>query len=237
MGPPPSYPPPPVPSVCLLHQDTNAALNKGPPPPIPSQHRSPTSSLSKKPPLSVSPSSTLKESNKGPPPPLPFAPHLPKVSPMPPLPSPSSHKKTFQGRAASVGAAGNEKKDYRLLPTMSVQSPATLPICEQLDRRMALDSTVPCSLSDGGSQSLSSNHRVELSNHSTRPNIPTPSSANRPVNSNCLLPSHPPLPGHSPHSPILRPGQHNPGTSKPFPVTKPPVPGVKPPKPLGTPFQ
>ncbi|XP_055369516.1 SH3 domain-binding protein 2 isoform X2 [Betta splendens] len=233
MGPPPSYPPPPVPPVCLLRHDTNTALNKGLPPPIPPQHRVSSSSLPK-PPLSVSPSSTLN-SSKGPPPPLPFAPHLSKPS-APPLPPPSGHKKAFQGRAASMGAAGNDKRDC-LLPTMSVQSPATLPICEQLERRLALDATVHCSLKAGGSQSLSSSHRVELSNHCTRPNIPTPSSTNRPANSNCLLPSQPTLPGHAPHSPVLRPGAHNkPGIPKPFPGNKPPVPRVKP-KPPATPFQ
>lgn len=248
-GPPPSYPPPPVPSLCQVRQDSNAGFHKGPPPPIPSSHRIPSSLLPKKPPVSSSPSSTLEDQNKGPAPPVPFAPHLHKPSsPTPPPLLPPNQKKPLPSRAASTGGAGNDKRDYRLPPTMSVQSPATLPICEQLEKRMVINGPAHCSFNVGGSQSLGNNHCVELSNLRSKPSIPVPNSANtggstvRPVMSNSLSPSqtsssHPPLPGHSPHSPLLRPGLHNkPGITKPSPSPKPPVPGAKP-KQLGAPFQ
>uniref|UniRef100_A0A3B4XQ80 SH3 domain-binding protein 2 n=1 Tax=Seriola lalandi dorsalis TaxID=1841481 RepID=A0A3B4XQ80_SERLL len=71
-GPPPSYPPPPVPAAFQLRQDSSAGFHKGPPPPIPLQLRIPTSPLPKKPLPSAPPPSILKDPNKGPPPPLPF---------------------------------------------------------------------------------------------------------------------------------------------------------------------
>ncbi|XP_026195730.1 SH3 domain-binding protein 2 isoform X1 [Anabas testudineus] len=239
-GPPPSYPPPPVPLLCQLRQDSNAGFHKGPAPPVPLHNRIPTSLLPKKPPLS--PSSISKDLNKGPAPPLPFAPHLNKPSPStPPLPPPVSQKKTLpSSRAASLGGA--DKRDCRVLPPMSVQSPATLPICDALEKRLALNGPAHCSLNVGGSQSLANSHRSELSNVHSKPSIPAPKPANavRAAMLNCLTPSqmsssHPPLPGHSPPSSLLRAGlQNKPGIPKPS--TKPPLPSIKPKLP-GTPFQ
>ncbi|XP_074473579.1 SH3 domain-binding protein 2 isoform X3 [Sebastes fasciatus] len=243
-GPPPSYPPPPVPAVCQLRQDSSPGFHKGPPPPIPPQHRIPSSPLPKKPPPSFPPPAILKEPNKGPPPPLPFAPHLPRsVSPTPPPTPPPNAKKTLQSRATSVG--GIDKRDWRPVPSLSVQYPATLPFCDQLESRMVLNGPAHCSLNAGGSQSVGFKHQGVMSNHRSKPSLPpqynTGGSNLRPVMSDSLslnktFPSHPPLPGHPPHSPLLK--LHNkPAIPKPPPPTvKPPLPAPKS-KPPGTPIQ
>nr|XP_033502231.1 SH3 domain-binding protein 2 isoform X2 [Epinephelus lanceolatus] len=247
-GPPPSYPPPPVPFQ--LRQDSAPAFHKGPPPPVPPLHRIQTSPLPKKPPPSVPPPSILKDPHKGPPPPLPFAPHLPKsmsVSPSPPPPPPPNAKRTLQSRVASVGGPGNDKRDWRPLPAMSVQSPATLPICDQIETRMVLNGPSHSALNVGVSKSLGNNHQVVMSNHRSKPSLPphsiTGGSNLRPMTSDSLSPnqkpsSHPPLPGHASLSPVLKAGLHN----KPA-IPKPPPPTVKPPlltaksKQPGTPLQ
>ncbi|XP_070780544.1 SH3 domain-binding protein 2 isoform X2 [Enoplosus armatus] len=244
-GPPPSYPPPPVPAAFQLRQDSNLGFHKGPPPPIPSPHRIPTSPLPKKPPPSVPPPSILKDPNKGPPPPLPFAPHLHKsFSPAAPPPPPPNAKRTLQSRVQSVGGPGNDKRDWRPPPALSILSPATLPICDQLETRMVLKGPAYCPLGAGGSQSLGNNHHGVMSNHRSKPSLPPPHSTNtggstlRPVMSDSPSSSHPPLPGHPPLSPLLKTGLHNkPGTPKPPPPTvKPPLPAGKSKQP-GTPLQ
>ncbi|XP_028274473.1 SH3 domain-binding protein 2 isoform X2 [Parambassis ranga] len=223
-GPPPSYPPPPVPAGFPIHRDSSPTFLKGLPPPIPSQHRIPTSPLPKKPPPSVPPPTLQKDPGKGPPPPLPFAPHLHKSSSStPPPPPPPNAKKLVQSRTVSVGATDNDKKDWRPLPAMLIQSPATLPICDQLDTRMALNGPAHFS---GVSQSLGNN------NYRSKLNLPPPQSANS-GGSNISLnqppSSHPHLPGHPPPpSPLLKAGLHN----KPA-VPKPSPPAVKPPLPAG----
>lgn len=225
-GPPPSYPPPPVP----------VAFHKGPPPPIPPQHRIQSNPLPKKPPPSFPPPSILKE--KGPAPPLPFAPHLQKsLSSSPPAPPPPNAKRTLQSRAISVGGAGGDKRDWRAQPVMSIQSPATLPICDQLESRMVLNGP----LSTGGSQSLGSNHHGAMSNHRGKPSLPPPS-ANiglpplrlvmpeaLSVNQASSPHAHPQLPGHPSLSPLLKTGLHNkPGMPKPPPpMAKPPLPSAR----------
>ncbi|XP_034402182.1 SH3 domain-binding protein 2 isoform X2 [Cyclopterus lumpus] len=245
-GPPPSYPPPPVPVSFHLRQDSSPGLHKGPPPPLPPLHRIPTSPLPKKPQFSVPSPSILKDPPKGTPPPLPFAPHLHKsVSPTPPPPPPPNAKRTF--RATSVGGPGNDKRDWRPLPAMSIQSPTTLPFCEQLETRMVLNGPAHCSLNASGSQSAGNNHHGVMSNHRSKPSLPPQynigGSFLRPVMSDSLFLSktssgHPPLPGPPPLSPLLKPGLHNkPGIPKPPPPTvKPPLPAVKS-KPPGTPLQ
>lgn len=234
-----------MPAVFQLRQDSSSGFHKGPAPPAPPQHRNPNSALPKKPPPSFPPPSILKDLSKGPPPPIPFAPHLHKsFSSTPPLPPPPSAKKTLQSRATSVGVLGN---DRRIVPAMSIHSPATLPICDQLESRMVLNGPTHCSLNTGGTQSLGNNHGV-MGNHRIKPSLPPPHPVNiggpphRPVVSNTLslapmLSSHPPLPGHPPHSPLLRAGLHNkPAMPKPPPPSaKPPMPAAKP-KP-GAPLQ
>lgn len=215
-GPPPSYPPPPVP--VSQRQDSSLGFHKALPPPIPSQHKTSSSALPKKPPPSALPPSPClkKDSSKGPPPPLPFGPSVP-----PPLPS--NLKKP--GRSTSVGVTGNER-DRRPMPAVLVQSPATLPICEKLETRMVLNGPGPCPPNSGGSQSLGSNY------HRNKPNLPIPPNPFLSPTSS----SHPALPGHAPHSPLLK--LHN----KPL-IPKPPATGVKPLLPAtktrspGTPFQ
>lgn len=236
-GPPPSYPPPPVPVSFHLRQNSSPGFHKGPPPSIPLLHRIPTSPLPKEPLFCVPTPSILKDPSKGMAPPLPFAPHLLKsVSPTPPPPPPPNAKRTF--RVTSVGGPGNDKRDWRPLPGISVESPITLPICDQLETRMVLNGPAHCSLHTGGSQSVGNNNHRGMSNYRSQPSLPPlyniGVSSLRPVMSDSLFlsktsSSHPPLPGPPPHSPLLKPGLHNkPGIPKPPPLTaKPPLPAVK----------
>ncbi|KAM9338380.1 SH3 domain-binding protein 2 [Symphorus nematophorus] len=249
-GPPPSYPPPPVPVAFQLRQDSSPGFSKGPPPPVPPQHRIQSSPLPRKPPPPVLPPSILKDPNKGPPPPLPFAPHLHKsLSSNPPPPPPPNAKRTLQSRATSVGGQGNDKRDWKNLPSVSIQSPATLPICDQLETRMVLNGPAHSPLTVGASQSLGSNHHGVMSNHRSKPTLPSPHSVNtglsphRSVVSDSLSlnqtsSGHPPMPGHPPLSPLLKTALHNkPVIPKPPPPTvKPPLPSAKPKQP-GTPLQ
>ncbi|XP_073333450.1 SH3 domain-binding protein 2 isoform X2 [Pagrus major] len=244
-GPPPAYPPPPVPAVFQHRQDSSAGFHKGPAPPVPLQHRIPTSALPKKPPPSFPPPSILKDLNKGPPPPLPFAPHLHKTfSSTPPPPPPPNAKRTLQSRATSLGVPGN---DRRILPPVSVQSPATLPICDQLESLLVVHGPTHFALNTGGSQSLGNNHHGVMGNHRSKPSLPPPHPVNiggpphRPLVSNALSLSQtlsPPLPGHPPHSPLLRTGLHNKPTlpKPPPPSAKPPLPAAKSKQP-GNPLQ
>lgn len=227
-GPPPSYPPPPVP-VTFPHRQDSSPGQKSLLPPIPLQLKAPTSPLPRKPsPCPPSPC-IKKESTKGPPPPLPFAPHLQNPFPSTPPPIPPNAKKP--GRSTSVGVTANDKRDWRPAPSVSVQSPATLPICEKLDRLIL---NGPCPPHSGGSQSLENSYRRN------KPNMPVPPCPNTNESLNLTSSSHPPLPGHPSHSLLPKPGLLN----KPS-IPKPPLPlvGVKPsmpppkPKSPGTPFQ
>ncbi|KAM3599308.1 uncharacterized protein V6R79_003543 [Siganus canaliculatus] len=211
-APPPSYPPPPVPSAFQHRPDSSQGFHKGPPPPVPSQHRIPTSPLPRKPPPSIPPPSILKDPNKGPPPLLPYGLPLHKtMSDTPPPPPPPNQKRTVQSRATS------ERREWRNLPSVSIQNPATLPICEQLETRMVLNGPTDI----GGSQLLSNNHHGLVNNH--RKLSP---------------PTHPPQPSHPPVSLLPKTGPPNKTA-----IPKPPLPTCKPqapvPKPreLGTPLQ
>ncbi|XP_059214574.1 SH3 domain-binding protein 2 [Centropristis striata] len=222
-GPPPSYPPPPVP----------AGFSKGPPPPVPPILRIPTIPLPKKPAPTFPPPPILNHPIKGPPPALPFAPHLPKPpSPTPPPPPPPNVKKLhLQNRATSVGGTGNDKRDRRPLPAVSVFTPATLPICDQLEARLGINGP-----RTPNAHSVGNNHHGMISKQSLPHHLNIGVSALRPVIPDSSI--HPPLPGHPPLSPLLKPALHNkPGIPKPPPPTvKPPLPGSKT-KPPGTPRQ
>ncbi|XP_065821843.1 SH3 domain-binding protein 2 isoform X1 [Labrus bergylta] len=216
-GPPPSYPPPPVPATFQLRQEFSPGFHKGAPPPVPPLHRIPTSPFPKKSLPSVSPPSTLKDPNKGPPPPLPFAPHLHKtVSSCPPPPPPPNPKRTLQSRTTSMGEPVMDKKDW---------GPQNGPAF--------------CYLPAAGSQSQSNNHQGVTINLRSKPSLPpshvakTGGSSLHPVMLNSLTSlSTPPL------SPLLKTGLHNrPAIPKPPPPTaKPPLPAAKS-KPPGTPIQ
>ncbi|KAM7369347.1 hypothetical protein PAMP_013621 [Pampus punctatissimus] len=233
-GPPPSYPPPPVPASLPLRQDLLPGFHKGLPPPIPLHSRIPSSPLPKKPPPSIPPPSILKDLNKGPPPPLPFAPHLQNPTSLtPPPPPPPNVKKTLQSRAMSVAALGHDKKD-RPPQALQVLSPATLPVCDQLETRLILNGPAHSSLNVGGRQSLGNNHHSVMSNNRSKPSLPIPPpmsigvSILKPVMSDSLSitqtpPFHPPMPSHTSLSPLLKPGLHN----KPA-IPKPPSPAYKP---------
>nr|XP_040053887.1 SH3 domain-binding protein 2 isoform X2 [Gasterosteus aculeatus aculeatus] len=237
-APPPSYPPPPVPVSFHQRQDSSPAYQKGAPPPVPPLHRIPTSPLPKKPPPAHPPPSFLKEPYKGapPPPPLVSLPHR-SVSPTPPPPPPPNAKRSPPCRVTSVGGPGSNKRDWRPLPAVSVQTPATLPICEKLVNRMAVNGPTHCPLSPGGSQSVGNNHHGVMGNHRSKPS-PPPHPCNiggsclRPAASDFLSPSktpssHPPLHGPPALSPLLKP-------HKKSGIPKPPPPTLKPPLPADT---
>ncbi|XP_029921807.1 SH3 domain-binding protein 2 [Myripristis murdjan] len=222
-GPPPSYPPPPVPSPLQHRQDsTNAAFHKGLPPPVPQHGKAPSSPVPKKTPPPYPPHSNLKDAAvKGPPPPLPFAPHLQKSpsSLTPPPPPPSSAKRPLPGRMASVPAPGTDPRDRRTPPVVTIQSPATLPICDQLESRMMLNGPGRPHLVAGGNRSPGNTR------HSVKP-TPSPPSPHLSPSS-----SHPPPPSSLPPlSPHLKPGlPGKPPMQKPPPPTgKPPMPAAKP---------
>ncbi|KAM4527291.1 SH3 domain-binding protein 2 isoform 2-T2 [Odontesthes bonariensis] len=216
-GPPPSYPPPPVPAVFPLHPDSTLGFPKGLPPPLPPLNRNPTSPLPKKPSLSVSTSFFQKDVAKGPPPPLPFAPH--RQNPLSPTPPPP--QRSPQCRKTTVGGPGNEKKVWKPHSGVSIHYPATLPICNELETRLALNGPVHSALNVGESQSLGRNC------HRSKPSIPPPQSTH--IEGPAALFSQAPLPGKPPVSPLLKSGLHcKPGTPRPPPPTaKPPLPSVK----------
>ncbi|KAM4635245.1 SH3 domain-binding protein 2 [Polymixia lowei] len=243
-APPPSYPPPPVPATLQLRQDSSLGFHKGPPPPVPMPNKPLTSPVPRKTPPPFPPPTIQKDSpNKGPPPPPPpFSPHLPKPSCLtpPPPPPPNSSKRQLQGRTPSMPEPGSDKRDRRPLPAVTIQSPATLPICNQLESRMVLNGPAHSSGIAGGSHSPGNNR------HSTKPSSllpPPPNIAGIPrasisQRSGAL---DPPIPSHasSPHPPPLsRPptsphllAQHKTGPHQRPSVPRPPPPKVKPPVP------
>ncbi|XP_015246557.1 PREDICTED: SH3 domain-binding protein 2 isoform X1 [Cyprinodon variegatus] len=206
-GPPPSYPPPPVPAQ---HSSPNA--QKVLLPPLPVQHRDQGSPLPKKP--SIAHQCLQKEPSKGPVPPLPFAPHLQKApSPTPPT----------QTRTTSLGGTGHDRREHS---AMQINHPATLPICEQLHKRMVLNGPVHSSPITASTQSLG-NHCLR-----SKPSLPFPHTDGFSLS----LSSNPPtIPSKPPVSPLLKSGPPNKLTvPKPPPTTaKPPLPSDK----SKTPFQ
>ncbi|KAM9734624.1 LOW QUALITY PROTEIN: SH3 domain-binding protein 2 [Menidia menidia] len=209
-GPPPSYPPPPVPAAFIPHPESSQGFPKSLPPPVPAQHRNPTSPLPRKPPPSAPPLSCPKDLSKGPPPPLPFALHRQSLqSSSAPHPPPPSQKKAPQSRLTHPGGPGAERRDWKPHPVLPVHSPATLPICDQLEARLALSGPVHT----GGGQSLGNNC------HRSKPSLPLPPPA----------PPGGPFPPKPPVSPLLKGGLPcKPGIPKPAPPQfKPPLPSAK----------
>lgn len=237
-GPPPSYPPPPVPF------QLSPSFHKGPAPPIPPPHRIPTSPLPKKPPPSIPPPCLPKDFVKGPPPPLPFAPHLHRsASSTPPPPPPPNTKRTLQSRAISVGGFGNDKSDCRNIPTVSFQTPAVVSICNQLENSMVLNGVTPYPLNTGGNQSLGNNHHEVMNNQRSKQS-PVNSAAShlRPVTPDFLSHGHmsaglPPLPGQLPPSPLLKPVNKREILKPPPTAAKPQFPAANKPKLPGAPLQ
>ncbi|XP_055087373.1 SH3 domain-binding protein 2 isoform X1 [Periophthalmus magnuspinnatus] len=180
-GPPPSYPPPPVPLSALSNQLPPDSKAPPLPPPI---HRTPTSPLPKKPPPPIPPQPTHKHM----PPDLPFASHLQRPTPFPsvtpPLPPPNPR------RAVSRPRPG---ENLERPPPITLQMPATLPICEKLESHLQL------------------NHPVHSQTRSPAP---------IPVNSRARSPSH--SSAHSPSDNQAHRATHNPPHSQaPSPASSP----------------
>ncbi|XP_072309717.1 SH3 domain-binding protein 2 [Eucyclogobius newberryi] len=193
-GPPPSYPPPPVPLTAV----SNQLPPDGKAPPIPPPlHRIPTSPLPKKP-LPIPPPST----HKGPPPDPPLvAPrqrHAPFALVTPPLPAPNPKRTVSR-----------------------VETSTTLPICEELSR-LWLNRTVPDparnpapnpARSPAPSPALSPSHSQA---HSPTPN-PAHSHTHNLSQSTIQRPTQ-----SSAHGPLI--GNHLYKPKPPPPTSKPPVP-------------
>ncbi|XP_019729393.1 SH3 domain-binding protein 2 isoform X3 [Hippocampus comes] len=236
-GPPPSYPPPPVPMIPQRHRGSCVDVHKDLPPPVPSHNRFQTSANLRKTPTSMS-TPIPKDPNKGPPPPPPFTAQLhnrPCLIP-PPLPPPNSQR-PLKSRVQSVVGPGPDRKHQRHSSAVSLQSPTNLPICDQLETRMLIMSDFDHCARDAGSlPAPGSNH---LTNHRSKPSRPVTNAANfegpPPKPRMTQIPcGYPPVPCHPPRSPLLQTGLHN-QCPKPPPV-KPPLPLTKPRQP-GTPLQ
>ncbi|XP_077354330.1 SH3 domain-binding protein 2 isoform X2 [Festucalex cinctus] len=246
-GPPPSYPPPPVPMIPHRYQGSCVDIHKGLPPPVPSHNRCQTSANLKKTLPSI-PLPILKDPNKGPPPPPPYAAQLrnhPSSIP-PPLPPPNSQR-PLKSRAQSVVGPGTDRRHRRPPSAVSVQSPATLPICDQLETRMIVSDS-DCSRDAGSNLSRVSNHLTQSSNLRIKPSRPMRNPAHfegpnpkprmaYPVLLTETPSGYPPAPCHAPRSPLLQTGLHNRSENAPkVPPVKPPLPLTKPRQPA-TPLQ
>ncbi|KAM9841152.1 SH3 domain-binding protein 2 [Aulostomus maculatus] len=230
-GPPPSYPPPPVPLGFQRHQESCPVLHKGPPPPVPSHSRVPTSPHPKKNLHSAPLPSILKDPNKGPPPPLPFAPHLHgHQSPTAPPPPPPNLKRTPPSRAASVAGYGTDTREWKPPPAAAVHTPTTLPICDQLEARLGLNGRAHRPLNAGGFSSLSNNQHSGITKPSL--SVPHPAVTSASIHKPGTPPCRPPPPCQPPFSPQLNTGsQQNPV------IPKSPTPAVRPVKLPGAPLQ
>ncbi|XP_057674034.1 SH3 domain-binding protein 2 [Corythoichthys intestinalis] len=243
-GPPPSYPPPPVPAIPQQHLGSCVAIHKGLPPPVPSHCRNLTGTNPKKP-LPAIPPPILKRPNKSPPPPPPFSSQLQNhPSPFPPpLPPPNSQWPPKSRTQSAVGP-GTGNRRSRPPSAVSLQTPATLPICNQLETRMIVTELDHCSREDG--KVPIKNHLTQTSKLRGKPSqsVTTAENFEGPVSklqtTNHLLPTqtpsnYPPQPNHPPRSPLLQTVHQNRNTNstKVPPSVKPPVPAPKP-RHLGT---
>lgn len=141
--PPPSYPPPLAPAPSPFQLRESLSFFKGLPPPVPLPNKTPASPFPQKPLPSIPPPSLHHQDSvdKGPPPPIPYAPHLQKPSSPSPPPLPmASLRKQMEQRMNTIPEARSERRGRRSPPSVSLHSPATLPICSQLKRSMLLDS-------------------------------------------------------------------------------------------------
>ncbi|XP_061837055.2 LOW QUALITY PROTEIN: SH3 domain-binding protein 2 [Nerophis lumbriciformis] len=232
-GPPPSYPPPPVPMVSQRHQGFCPSNHKGRPPPVPSHSRIPTRQKN----LPLKPPPILKDKNKGPPPPPPFVRqlHKPFSDIPPPLPPPNTQQRPLRSMALSVVGTETNRSGWRSLP---LPSPTTLPICERLQTRMVLDGSDHCSPNIVSNRSLSDNHLgAPVSNLHSKPSLSgtnaTVSEGRTPKPHKSYLQassSHPPLPCNPPQAPHLQTGlsmpKAPPAVKPPLPVTRPRLPGA-----------
>ncbi|XP_053738150.1 SH3 domain-binding protein 2 isoform X3 [Synchiropus splendidus] len=173
---PPSYPPPPVPQVSQIRQQSSPVFHEVLPPPVPPHNRpSGNSWVHKSPsPSSVSPSSSIqRESHKGPPPPLPFVPHLKRPTSFTPvlLPSPKQSHTPVKG-------AEDERKDRK----SSVPSPLPFPapISDQFHSKMNLNG--PPHFPPNAKGGVVSTQASALQNKNLKPPVPEkpPRPANKP---------------------------------------------------------
>ncbi|XP_061555378.1 SH3 domain-binding protein 2 isoform X3 [Phycodurus eques] len=244
-GPPPSYPPPPVPMIPQRHLGSCSDIHKDLPPPVPSHNRFQTG-VNPKRTLPSIPPPILKDPNKGPPPPPPFATQLHNhLSPTPPPLPPPNSQRSLKNRAQSVVGPGTHRRHWRPPSSASVQSPATLPMCDQLESRMIVGDSDHCSRDAVTNLSPINNHLAQSSNLRSKPARPVTNAANfegptpkprmaYPVLLTQTPTSYPPLPRHPPRSPLLQTGLHNERTNaqKAPPAVKPPLPLTKPRQPV-----
>ncbi|XP_051907860.1 SH3 domain-binding protein 2 isoform X5 [Hippocampus zosterae] len=217
-GPPPSYPPPPVPMIPRRDRGSCLDVHKDLPPPVPSHNRCQSSANLKKTPTSMA-TPILKDPNKL---------HNRSSLIPPPLPPPNSQR-PLKSRVQSAVGPGPDRRPQRPSSAGSLQSPTNLPICDQLENRMLISDFDHCSR-DAGSLP------VPGSNHLTKPSRPVTNAVNfqgpppkpRMTQAPC---GYPPVPCHPPRSPLLQTGSRNqcptpPPVKPPLPLTKPRQPGT-----------
>lgn len=130
----------------------------------------------------------------------------------------------------SVPEDGCDKRDWKPQPAIMVHSPATLPMCDQLESRMVLNGPTHCSLNARRSQSPNNNRYGATSKPGPLFLPPLNVSGggglkggtSGPQSLTQTLPCHPPPPSHPPVFPHLKTGLHKPM------IPKPPPPAVKP---------
>ncbi|XP_076875733.1 SH3 domain-binding protein 2 isoform X1 [Brachyhypopomus gauderio] len=184
--PPPNYPPPPVPSQDKDH--SVSIHSRGPPPPVPPP---PFQSHRKFSPAPSCPPIHLEIPVKGPPPPLPISSHTQKhlfsrstgglACPLPPAPSPACLK------IPPVPMSTLPGYDRKPSAPVIVNSPSTLPICHDLEKKMALKNGDRSSLFNAHNHIPGAKPAEER-----KPNLPSAGRHKPP-----LVPK-PPLPGAKP---------------------------------------
>ncbi|KAJ7987069.1 hypothetical protein DPEC_G00334930 [Dallia pectoralis] len=190
--PPPSYPPPPVPFVNRQHR----------PLPLPVTNRSPTIAYQHK---TQRPPSPPKPDLLKRPPPLPPT-HMAPTKVTPPAPPAASLKKQVtMGRMSTSTIPKGNHRDCKPAISVVLQTPATLPICSNLEKKLMLDPNR--SLPVGRSDIF--HHKPMVPNHgiSSRPALELPPQVSPSVNHTKSGPYKPDL--------VLKP---------PCPTTKPKPP-------------
>lgn len=216
-GPPPAYPPPPVP-----FQLQSPGFHKGPPPPLPPLHRIPTSPLPKKPPPSIPPPSLPKDFGPAP---------SPSTAPPPP---PYNPKRAPHGRLSSAGSPANDRNDCRNIPAVSFHSPPVVSMCQQFDNCLEFNGATHCPANPAASS------HFELLNNLLSKQIPVNGGVShlrppgpKPFPNETSSSVLPPVPGQLPPSPRLNKS----GSPKPPPTAAKPQPPPTKPRTPTAPFQ
>ncbi|XP_077479451.1 SH3 domain-binding protein 2 isoform X3 [Stigmatopora argus] len=224
VGPPPSYPPPPVPAIPQQHLGSCLALHKAPPPPVPSHTGLPSGANPKKRFPSIPPP-ILKHPNKSPPPPPPFSSHLQNhPSPLPPPLPPPNPQRPAKNRIQSLAGPGTGKTCVRPPSAVSIQT--ELDHCSRdarkdlfpINNHLTQTSNICSKLGQSGTTATNLEGSIPKL-QTTKHLLPTRTPSNLP-----------PLPSHPPRSPLIQKVQQNKSlnSTKVPPAVKPPLLSPKP---------